>query len=305
MHSMLFFWHRYELPAVANGRVSLSQPRMTMMMGLASPAPPAANTIPSLVTEPPHHHHPHSTFAAAADEVGEEEEDGSGGGGAEPRRLWANAGARQQQQRGVPMVGLSARRSRVEFDDSYNDPSQQQHPHQTPGSLSRPESSVGLFQEDDSSSYLYYMDGEVVVHRAQHRPPPPPPTAPTSNHQQPLRSFPAPHSPASFSTISAGDRLHQQHLELLSDPSTYFVLLELFVWSLVHNVCCVSRIIGTQFNVSLGVSFCSVPEWYSGAHCNAQRRGTVPGGGPLCPRERRRRSARNQRSACHLASPRH
>jgi hypothetical protein len=42
MHSMLFFWHRYELPAVALGHVTLEQPRMVTMVhsnGASSPDP--------------------------------------------------------------------------------------------------------------------------------------------------------------------------------------------------------------------------------------------------------------------------
>ena len=62
IHSMLFFWHRYELPAVAFGRVSPEQPRM---MGRPLPPPEVVNLatvwnnnnnnneIPPLRREPP------------------------------------------------------------------------------------------------------------------------------------------------------------------------------------------------------------------------------------------------------------
>lgn len=71
IHSMLFFWHRYELPAVALGRVSPEQPRMVMQQqrrqppstttasGLDVPSSPPTSSwnhhqeIPPLRGEPP------------------------------------------------------------------------------------------------------------------------------------------------------------------------------------------------------------------------------------------------------------
>jgi hypothetical protein len=46
-HSMLFFWHRYELPAVAHGLVTLEHPRMGMNMNNVS----TPQSIPSLQPE--------------------------------------------------------------------------------------------------------------------------------------------------------------------------------------------------------------------------------------------------------------
>ena len=44
MHSMLFFWHRYELPAVALGRITPERPRQ----GMSSPPPSPTSSTPSV-----------------------------------------------------------------------------------------------------------------------------------------------------------------------------------------------------------------------------------------------------------------
>jgi hypothetical protein len=153
-HSMLFFWHRYELPAVAHGHVTLEHPRMgphpmhqhhhRFLNDLEpprshsspyGPTPPGIPNIllparrtatPSLLRHPIHSSPPYSasrthSTAPVAREAHHDVVFGAGGG----------------------MVGGDA--------------------------MSRPGSSVALVRDDDStSSYMYFMDGEVVVHSSHH-----------------------------------------------------------------------------------------------------------------------------------------
>jgi hypothetical protein len=157
-HSMLFFWHRYELPAVAHGHVTLEHPRMgphpmhqhhhrflndhdppRSHPSPYGPTPPGIPNIllparrtatPSLLRHPIHSSLPYSasrthSTAPVALEAHHDAVVGAGGG----------------------VVGGDV-------------------------IMSRPGSSVALVRDDDStSSYMYFMDGEVVVHSShnQHR----------------------------------------------------------------------------------------------------------------------------------------
>jgi hypothetical protein len=150
-HSMLFFWHRYELPAVAHGHVTLENPRMgphpmhqhhhrmlndhdpprshTSPYGPTPPGipnillPARRTATPSLLRHPIHNSPPYSasrthSTAPVAREAHHDVAFGAGGG----------------------VVGGDV-------------------------IMSRPGSSVALVRDDDStSSYMYFMDGEVVVH---------------------------------------------------------------------------------------------------------------------------------------------
>jgi hypothetical protein len=163
-HSVLFFWHRYELPAVAHGLVTLEHPRMRPHPG-SLPGAPAATGMETV----------YSYLDRSVNS--------SNYGGPTPP--------------GIPNILLPARRTATPILLRYPPPPIHPNSHHAStvlfspppdpasgagegavGGLSRPESSVvlvrGLDEDDDdnsssASSYLYFMDGEVVVHRrAQH-----------------------------------------------------------------------------------------------------------------------------------------
>jgi hypothetical protein len=170
-HSMLFFWHRYELPAVAHGHVTLEHPRMG-----------------------PHHpvHQRHQQYGGALD-------------GHDPSsRAHPGPSPYGPTPPGIPNFLLPARRTATPSllrrpIHSTLQPHSSSRMHSTaPGALdahqdafvtgtggigedvlSRPGSSVALVRDDadddnnSASSYMYFMDGEVVVRSPpRHRLPP-------------------------------------------------------------------------------------------------------------------------------------
>lgn len=132
-HSMLFFWHRFELPAVALGHITVENPRMGMIpssTGSGYRVQPATSVQGSPA--------PH-TNGASLDRI---------------TRANNNVTA-------SPAIQLHPRQYQLV----------RQHSHGTSasiGRMSRQASSTALFHsgEDGDESYMYFMDGEVVMHRA-------------------------------------------------------------------------------------------------------------------------------------------
>lgn len=155
VHSMLFFWNRYELPAVAHGLVTLEHPRMA-----------GDGTISAQTTSPPqqqqqqqqqHHQQPISP------------------------RLASIPGSRQEEH--AQQLHLRQRSTTVGLEE---DPSQSLFAQRTSGTypststlgqsiedynMSRTTSSAGLFQMDNDGedSCLYMLGGEVVMLNNNHR----------------------------------------------------------------------------------------------------------------------------------------
>jgi hypothetical protein len=134
-HSMLYFWHRYELPAVAHGHVSLSNPRMNNngTNNGSHQVSPQPSSIPVL---------------SSAD-----------------RRSIGRSAADFP----TPQIHLSPRMQQSQY-TIVRQPSQTS----TSGSSSRQAGSSVVFhhgspdEDDRDGSYLFFMNGEVVMHR---RPP--------------------------------------------------------------------------------------------------------------------------------------
>lgn len=151
VHSMLFFWNRYELPAVALGVVSIQQPRM-----VASPTAPhpwsSPDSIPPLRGESPtelsrpatsharyvtnHHHASNSSLSVPSNH-------------------------------GVTPNGTNPRYA-LQRTHSHVSNGSQGHAATSSGAISRQTSiSAGLFHagDDGDESYMYFMSGEVVMPR--------------------------------------------------------------------------------------------------------------------------------------------
>jgi len=132
-HSMLFFWHRFELPAVALGHITVENPRMGMIpssTGSGYRVQPATSVQGSPA--------PH-TNGASLDRITRANNNVTAG----------------------PAIQLLPRQYQLV----------RQHSHGTSasiGRMSRQASSTALFHsgEDGDESYMYFMDGEVVMHRA-------------------------------------------------------------------------------------------------------------------------------------------
>lgn len=130
LHSMLFFWHRYELPAVARGLVTLDAPRM-------GAAPSIGNTPTT------------AAMTAAASPLPVMPQDLNDTSAAVPQLAPRQPLVRQHSHdRSFPSLSSLGGRN----------------------SLSRPSSSIGLFNQhgddgEDDESYMYFMNGEIVMHR--------------------------------------------------------------------------------------------------------------------------------------------
>jgi hypothetical protein len=149
VHSMLFFWHRYELPAVALGLVSADRPRMGMPL---SP-----------------------TRSAALHAMTENQR-------SQVLSLHHDSRLRQTRTTGPVEVDRGPPIPSAVVVSSQPPPLVRQLSHGTTSSwniggssdrgdnLSRPTSSTLLFRAGsesggDDESYMFFMDGEVVMHR--------------------------------------------------------------------------------------------------------------------------------------------
>ena len=158
VHSMLFFCHRYELPAVALGRVSAEQPRMR-------PSPAEAGTpvwpadIPPLRGEPTvansmgasHSRHT-PTGVTGNDPMHRYHTNSHGDMNTRPSNSSLSTLSVGQNQ--APQQTLLRSSSHVSNSSNNNN-------------MSRQTSSSALFfgEEDGDESFVYFMDGEVVMPR--------------------------------------------------------------------------------------------------------------------------------------------
>jgi hypothetical protein len=164
-HSMLFFWHRFELPAVVLGHVNIHRPRMTMTSNNDQHQQQQSTTPNRSTTN-------ENTSTARTPRIG------NVGGDTATRRTTTmdetettgQPSAHHQLPFPQPLLAATRRTSSTTSPAAtggvYVVPT---HPSfSTTASSSR---HTGLFrnnQEDDNStgSHLYFMGGEVVVHRA-------------------------------------------------------------------------------------------------------------------------------------------
>jgi hypothetical protein len=180
-HSMLFFWHRFELPAVVLGYVNIHRPRMTMASNNDQHQEQQQSTTPNRSSTN------ENTSTARTPRIG------NVGGDTTTRRTTTmdetTGQSSAHHQLPFPQPLLAATRSTSSTTSSSGGQQQQHHHHQqsqspaatggvyvvpTHPSFSTTASSsrhTGLFRnnhEDDNStgSHLYFMGGEVVVHRA-------------------------------------------------------------------------------------------------------------------------------------------
>jgi hypothetical protein len=135
MHSMLFFWHRYELPAVILGRVGPEHVRENSVPA-AAPPPLSFSTSP----------------------------------GSAPPSVQSDSGRETPEEEGLPptqptvaSVSLYAPQERI--------PVGRTHSFNTlaSGRISRNSSNVGMYHrgDDDDGSFMFFMGGEVVIPRRE------------------------------------------------------------------------------------------------------------------------------------------
>ena len=196
IHSMVFFWHRYELPAVALGRVTPAQPRMrpstsppSPVTTVAAPLWPPVTDIPPLHGEPgttplgttiPHHTALDPTHVSRYHPIAVPNGEPRISPPASHGSLSTLSG--QQQHRRHSLRSSSSHGGSVSHAvNSATNPM-----------ISRQTSSSALYwggdEDGDDASFLFFMDGEVVMprrraslpnqhHQQQHYPPT------TPNHQ--------------------------------------------------------------------------------------------------------------------------
>jgi len=134
LHSMCFFWNRYELPAVAHGLVSIDHPRMGIVVG--------GGTTSSNIMES--NNTPTVPFM--------------------PQDL----NQQQQQQHGGSGNRVLLPPRNPSFGRGQSHPSMNSLGRNSSMASTRPPSSTGLpFHGDDdgdgSESYMYFMNGEVSL----------------------------------------------------------------------------------------------------------------------------------------------
>lgn len=166
LHSMAFFWHRYELPAVASGRVNIDRPRLhyddhrggVEDDGVEESASPPSwisssrgtgraghsgmnrHEEPLLQPESPPQIRP-SPRPPDFSALGEGQyESSSAGRSTRPSQPWS----------AVPQIPLPRQNSASSRNNSVNSSSYNVY---------------GDGDDEDSSSYVYFMQGEVVLHR--------------------------------------------------------------------------------------------------------------------------------------------
>jgi len=147
-HSMLFFWHRYELPAVAHGLVTIEHPRM----GVATSAAAAAAAGAALRTTP----------AGPAATVSPDSTPSLESDRASQRAV--------HRLSSVPVINLPPRSSEIARQPSTASSTT------GGGRMFRPTSSGGIFHrvhdDDGDGSYMYFLEGEVIMqNRSVHNAP--------------------------------------------------------------------------------------------------------------------------------------
>jgi hypothetical protein len=133
MHSMLFFWHRYELPAVILGRVGPEHVRENSAL-----PPPFSSTSPASA----------------------------------PPSVQSDSGRETPEEEGLPPTHPPVAPVRRYAPSSDRMPVDRTHSFNTlaSGRISRNSSNVGMYHrgDDDDGSYMFFMGGEVVIPRREH-----------------------------------------------------------------------------------------------------------------------------------------
>ena len=161
MHSMLFFWHRFELPAVVMGHVSSENPRMYQRSSSHSfPGQPTPQNLHEQSNDTDTHSSPRPV--------------GNGGRRGNPSSVVSAAPAAAynpgnltrtpsqhfyaSQPRLSPRMVRHTSRQCLRRGSSFGSQSR---------IMSRDTSSNALFQQggDDDGSYMYFLGGEVVMHQ--------------------------------------------------------------------------------------------------------------------------------------------
>ena len=198
VHSMLFFWHRFELPAVALGRVSVEQPRMrpspphhhhqhpssSTSSSSSSPWPIDTNIPPPLRREPladnptqqlnrhNHHHNHHQHHLHSNVDHGRHQPDHSSRYHATTTTT-ASAINPLVSSSGNSLSTLSAnprpiiQRSHSHVSNSSQGNNNNNNNNNNGNNMSRQTSASGLYMgdEDGDESFFYFMSGEVVMPR--------------------------------------------------------------------------------------------------------------------------------------------
>lgn len=155
VHSMLFFWHRYELPAVALGRVSPEHPRMGQpptQVNTSWQSPDAS--IPQLLveTETPAQRRDmsHHQQSAAATPLS---------------RFHLTMGTNNNS--GNSLSSLSNHPPRFTLQRTHSHISNSSHGNNN-NNISRQTSASALYMgEDGDESFVYFLEGEVVMPRQE------------------------------------------------------------------------------------------------------------------------------------------
>jgi hypothetical protein len=190
LHSMLFFWHRYELPAVARGWVTMDRPRMNNMnhthrthlthrTGTSRIA--SSSSSSSIPFEPQPQNDIFSTparFPPQQQPILLQEENatplrGSGFRGEESLHFQSPYNQEEEDENATPALGFRRDEPPSHFQYSYNQQEEEEEDNQHDATLRRSlpsfstvSSRQGLFQnEEDDDSYAFMLGGEVVLHR--------------------------------------------------------------------------------------------------------------------------------------------
>jgi hypothetical protein len=201
LHSMLFFWHRYELPAVARGWVTIDRPRMNTNyqnhnnQNHNNNSNNTSRISSSIPLEQQHqqqhqsHQLPNEIFSTPARFPPQQpmllQDENStpplGFRGEEPLHFQSPYNQEEEDENATPPLGFR-REELLHFQTPYDQQQQEEEEeeedtnHDAPTlrrSLpsfstvsSRQPSSSGLFQnEEDDDSYAFMLGGEVVLHR--------------------------------------------------------------------------------------------------------------------------------------------
>jgi hypothetical protein len=166
LHSMLFFWHRYELPAVARGWVTIDRPRMRISSSSSIPWEQQQQQQPNETFSTPMRF-PHQQPILMQDENATPTR---GFRGEEPLHFQSPYNQEQEDENATPTLGFR-REEPLHFQNSYNQEQEEEDNYDATLRRSLPSFSTvssrqGLFQnEEDDDSYAFMLGGEVVLHR--------------------------------------------------------------------------------------------------------------------------------------------
>lgn len=211
LHSMAFFWHRYELPAVANGRVTIDRPRQHYDDHHRGTSPPGGGGFGSSsqssapISVPSHHGIRNSArqiMPILHLESPPQIRHFQGHVDFEPVNL-----NEQLQATTTNQLADSSGQGRGHIMDHNGNQLQPSFSSQvSTSSRNSATSSHNVFREDeeDSSSFVYFMQGEVVMRRGQQQQ-----NDIRSGHAEAMRNVESAHTLAS--TTSGHDLQQQQY----------------------------------------------------------------------------------------------